>query len=125
MTLEQTILRKIQEAFEAWERVGRRGLFRVFLEKEEEGILDLLAELPSVRTTLGRDREGRKILAELDQKPPHRAVPESILGLYMHEITRVYQRGHIPGSFEVFLDRLRRECSTADELDTLLRHLNE
>lgn len=125
MTLEQTILRKIREAYQAWERAGRRGLFRVFLENQEEGILDLLAELPGVRTTLARDREGRKTLAELDQKPPHRAVSESILALYMHDIAGVYRSGHIAGSFEAFLDRLRRECSTADELDALLRHLNE
>ena len=125
MTLEQTLLRKIREAYQAWERAGRKGLFRVFLNKQEEGILDLLTELPGVRTALGRDRAGRKILAELDQKPPHRPIPESILALYMHEITRVYQSGHVTGSFEAFLERLRRECSTADELDALLKRLNE
>ncbi|MBI4435771.1 hypothetical protein HY630_03805 [Candidatus Uhrbacteria bacterium] len=125
MTLEQTILRKIQEAFEAWDRAGRPGLFRVFLEEAEEGILDILAELPGVRTKLGQDRDGRKLLAELDKMPAHRPVPDSVLGLYIHDITMVYQQGHTAESFEAFLDRLRRECSTEEELDALLKRLNE
>lgn len=121
MTLEQTLLRKIQEAFDAWDRAGRPGLFRTFLQRQEEGILDVLAELPNIRVTLGRNRDGRKLLAELDKVPPRRAVADNVLAQYMDAITRAYQRTAAAGSFAAFLERIRKECSTAEDLETFLK----
>ena len=121
MTLEQTILRKIEQAFEAWERAGRPGLFRTFLDRKEEGILDVLTELPNVRTTLGRTRDSRKVLAELDKTPPHRAVADNILALYMDAITLAYQQGRLADTFAASLEHIRKECSTAQEVEAYLR----
>ena len=125
MTLEQTVLRKIEEAFASWDRAGKPGLFRTFLERQEEGITDILLELPDVRTTLARTRLGRRILAEVDKAPPHKAVSDNILAQQMDRITRVYQRAAQAGSFQAFLERIRRECSTEEDLGAFLKRLNE
>lgn len=123
MTLEQTILRKIEKAFDAWDRAGRPGLFRTFLERHEEGILDILAELPNVRVILGGSRDGRRLLTELDKVPPRRAVADNVIAQYMDAITRAYQRNAAAGSFEAFLERIRKECSTTQDLEAFLhRH---
>lgn len=125
MTLEQTILHKIEKAFDAWDRAGRPGLFRTFLNRHEEGILDILVELPNTRATLGRTRDGRKLLAEIDKAPPRRAVADTVIAQYMDAITHAYQRDAQAGSFEAFLERIRKECSTAEDLETFLKRLNE
>lgn len=125
MNLEQTLLRKIEKAFDAWDQAGRPGLFRTFLERQEEGILDILVELPNILIVLSRTRDGRKITAELDKVPPRRAVADNVIAQYMDAITRAYQHTGMTGSFQAFLERIRKECSTAEDLEAFLKRLNE
>ncbi|NQV90630.1 hypothetical protein HQ487_04495 [Candidatus Uhrbacteria bacterium] len=116
MTLEQTIVHQIQKAFVAWVDAGRPGLFRRYLEKQEEGILDILEMQPGFRKKLGR-----KILKELDKEPPRKRLHHSALALFMNEIANIYQQGHIPGTFESFLERLCKECQDTEELEVYLK----
>ena len=116
MTLEQTLIAKIQESFEYWNRSGRKGFFSTFLEKQEPGILELLEELPRILTKLDR-----KILKELKAKPAQRPLCDAILALYMPQMTLLYQQKKPKETFEQFLDQLRREYSTADAPEIYLK----
>lgn len=116
MTITQTIASKIKQSFEEWNRSGQKGLFCKFLEKQEEGILELLQELPMVRGQLDR-----KLLKELDKKPVQRPLSDAILAIYMPQITLLYQQKKTKETFEQFLDQLRREYSTSDTLEAYLK----
>ena len=116
MTIKQTITSKIKRSFEEWNRSGKKELFCTFLEKQEEGILELLQELPTFRAQLDR-----KLLKELDKRPAQRPLSDAILAVYMPQITVLYQQRKTKNTFEEFLDHLRREYSTADALETYLK----
>ena len=116
MTLEQTLMTKVQESFKSWNRSGKKGFFCTFLEKQEPGILELLKEFPIILKKLDR-----KLVKELEKKPPQRPLCEDVLVLYMPEITLLYQQKKTQETFEHFLDHLRREYSTANALEAYLK----
>ncbi|HAU65819.1 MAG: hypothetical protein UT30_C0010G0039 [Candidatus Uhrbacteria bacterium GW2011_GWF2_39_13] len=119
MTLEQTLIAKIQESFKRWNTSERKGLFCTFLEKQEPGILELLEELPIILTKLDR-----KLLKELEKKPPQQPLCDAILALYMPQMTLLYQHRKTKETFEHFLEHLRREYATADALEAYLKKVS-
>ncbi|MBT5808007.1 hypothetical protein HOI18_01905 [Candidatus Uhrbacteria bacterium] len=118
MALAHTVAEMITTSFRKWCRAGRKGVFCKALEREHEGILDYPERIHTVMLGL-LDIKIRKEIESAPKKKRGR-IAETIVELFMSEIVDLYQRTQTDVPFDQFLDLLRQQFPTQQELEVHL-----
>lgn len=117
--LAQTLLPKIERAFDAWIRARQQGSFRAFLAtRTDPSTLTILDNNPELVSQLP-DKIRRQLQL---RSPTPRRLSTPTLGTYFPQLTSVYKKlARDEDTFESFLERLREQCPTEETLLIFLK----
>ncbi len=103
-----------------WQRGEQTISFAAFLEKREEGLLDLIQEAPAALEHLSA--KIRRLISDQPQRKKRKKLSDGDLEPFMPLITKAYIRESDEwGTFDAFVTHLQQSCSDNFELERRLR----